>query len=264
MSQAEAPPPASRPAPAPALPSLRSVALVPYYGAGAHLHYESLRLQLPPGTPVAQHGRNTVDAARSILLDLGLSQTSAEVAVFIDSDVSFTRADYDLIVDGAIETEGIVGAPYLTKFLDGRQKSTATPALGELSRIDFYGAGQRYPALHLGMGFTAIHRSVLDRVASYHQMERCLFGEAQARGGAYPLFLPMVRDGQYQHEDYAFCIRAREAGVPIFVDTRPTGLRHHGEHGYRLEDIGYVSRHAPEMSWGFQAPPESLKRPEGL
>jgi len=259
MSQAEAAP-APRTPPAP--PRLRSVALVPYYGAGAHLHYESLRQQLPPGTPIAQHGRNTVDAARSILLDLALRQTNAEVCVFIDSDVSFTRADYDLIVDGAIETEGIVGAPYLMKFLDGRQKSTATPILGAASRIDFYAAGKRYPARHLGMGFTAIHRSVLLRIASFHQIERCLFGESPARVEAYPLFLPMVHEGQYQHEDIAFCIRAHQAGVPIFVDTRPTGIRHHGEHGYRLEDIGYVSSHLPDMYWGLEAPPEGLKRPE--
>lgn len=221
-----------------------SVALVPYYGAGGgcHAHYESLRKSQ---VSVAAHGRNTVDAARCILVELVLQHTPAEVLVFIDSDISFSRADYNQIVESCAETRSVVAAPYLTKMLDGTQRMTSA-LLNPEPEFDFYVLGKRYPARCLSMGFTAIHRDVIARVASYHKMEKVRFGETDIVQ-AYPLFLPMVHEGQYVHEDYAFCIRARQAGVELFLDTRPQGIRHHGDHGYRMEDMLIRSAHQSEF-----------------
>lgn len=238
----------------------KSCILLPYFGGGhgAHLHYRALRREVQ-GVLQLEHGKDTVDAARCLLVAQALKvEPAVEVLVFIDSDVSFTRADYERLVESCLETKSIVGVPYITKTLDGTQRLAHVVGLLTDLRL-FYERGGLYPAPYLGMGFTAIHRSVIETVIaeSPGMQERVLFG-GDAPELAHPLFMPMILDGQYLHEDYAFCERARGVGIQPLMETRPSGVRHHGEHGYRVEDLGLVSAHHPELVMHVLPPIQKL------
>lgn len=239
-------------------PTPASVALIPYYGPGAHAHYEAVRRARL--TVASLEGFASVDAARSLLLEIGLSRTTAEVFVFIDSDVAFDRAGYDALVASAHEHQAIVGGAYLTRLgLDGRQRLASAPALRPGIVCQFFEHGARYPAVTLGMGFTAIPRAVIEKMVAFHQMPRCGFRVGDVATTAYPLFQPMIHEGQYRLEDESFCLRASLAGIPIFVDTRPK-LVHYGEHGHLVCDLRLRSEHDPNFT--LEAPRSPIARLE--
>lgn len=228
-------------------PHIASCALFPYFGTGSgvHLHHASRR-SLLWDIPQIEHVGNTIDAARSLLLGYAYGVVPADVFVFIDSDISFSPADYERLVASCLETRGVVAVPYATKRLDGRQTLSCNIRTADLGERPFYERGGIFPASYVGMGFTAIHREVVDRIVQAGNLEKVIFGFAPDRP-VYPLFMPMILDGQYLLEDYAFCERARAAGCTVSIETRPRGIRHHGEHGYRVEDLGLVSRHQPDL-----------------
>jgi hypothetical protein len=226
----------------------RPIAMVPYYGGtGAHWHYESLRkANLPAVTSIG--GLSSIDGARALLLEQAMSSSHHfDVFVFIDSDVEFRRADFDALVESAHDEQAIVGGTYLTRMgLSGEQRLVSSPDVHEDMVISFFEAGGLYPATALGMGFTAIPRSAVERMVRHHQMDKCFFSLFGSRCPAYPLFMPLIHEGVYRFEDHAFCVRASEAGVSLFADTRPS-LVHHGEHGYRVEDLRVRSQHDPSF-----------------
>ena len=155
-------------------PAPRSVALIPYYGPGAHAHYDSVRraaLQV-----ASLEGFASIDAARSLLLELALEQTQAEVFVFVDSDIAFERSGYDALVKSAHDHQAIVGGVYLTRLgLDGRQRLVGVPDFVPHATLRFFDQGALYPASVVGMGFTAIPRSVVEKTVAFHQMSKCNF-----------------------------------------------------------------------------------------
>jgi hypothetical protein len=247
-------------------PQPSSVALIPYYGPGAHRHYEALRkAQLRVATT---EWIASIDVARSMLVEMALARTNAEVLVFIDSDIEFVREDYDRLVESAHQTGGIVGGAYLTRArLDGGQHLVGNPIATGPLKLEFFEHGRLYPATYLGMGFTAIARPVIERMALFHGLEKCEFMLGNLESHGYPLFQPLIHEGRYLLEDYAFCHRAKEAGIPIHLDTRPV-LVHHGMHGYRMSDLGLRSGHTPdfEMRAGgiTRLPPSSTDGHLGL
>jgi hypothetical protein len=221
-------------------PSPTSIALVPYYGTGAHYHYESIRNAKLPAIGRVESCA-CIDAARALLIEIALTQTTAEVFVFIDSDVEFQRTDYDRIVLSAREADGIVGGVYLTRgSLRGDQRLVGKPIMELGDTMTFFEEGKLYPATELGLGFTAVTRTAIEQIVAHHQMEKADLGY----GHAYPLFLPMIDEGKYLFEDRAFCKRARDAGVPVLLDTRPVVV-HHGQHGFRVTDLALRSQQCP-------------------
>lgn len=220
--------------------------MVPYYGDGAHEHYRSMRAVLS----AQLMGFASIDAARSLLLEMAMeAEPRFEVFVFIDSDIEFRKEDYVALVQAAHEEQAIVGGAYLSRLgLDGTQKLVGSPLVHEGMVLKFFDEGMLYPALSLGMGFTAIPRSAVEKMVAFHQMEKCHFGIGNIQKAGYPLFLPLVSGGRYWLEDAAFCFRAGQAGVPIFLDTRPE-LVHHGQYGYKIPDL-----HRPLPKGEFEIP----------
>jgi len=226
-----------------------SLALIPYYGPAPHEHHESLRRS---GVRVASRRQDSsIDAARATLLETGLRQPEIDVFVFIDSDVEFTRAGYDQLVRSCEETRGVVGGCYLSKSLTGGGMLVGSPK-DVPAELKFYEEGGLYPAKTLGMGFTAIHRDACARIARHHELPKIFF-PVGVDGGmlCHAFFMPLVRDNQYVREDYSFCLRATDAGVPLFFDTRPDVV-HHGMHGFRLEDAAYRSAKNPGLSFQIE------------
>lgn len=230
-----------------------SVILTPYYGPSCHEHYQALRKLdgIPQLTVVGCAG---VDVARNVLMEAAL-KTPAEVFVWLDSDLSVTRADYEQLVASAVSTRGVVGAPYLTKSLNGRQRQVGLFRPG-IPEVKFYEAGDCYPAAELGFGFTALHRSAVERVIEQASTSRAparlpfrRLLQASTGVQAWPLFSPYVLGDHYLIDDAAFCQRALDTGVELYLDTRPRGVLHHGAHAFRLEDVGYVSVQSPELAY---------------
>lgn len=226
--------------------------MVPYYGDGSHEHYQSIET-IPRATLA---GLASIDAARSMLLEMAMEAApSFEVFVAIDSDMEFRRQDYDALVESAHEQQAIVGGAYLSRIgLDGTQKLVGTPLIHPGMVIQFFDEGMLYPATHLGMGFTAIPRACVEKMVAFHEMEKCQFGIGNLQQSGYPLFQPLIHEGRYWLEDAAFCHRAGEAGVPLFLDTRPQ-LVHHGRYGYKIPDL-----YRPLPKPGFEIPIGSIQR----
>ncbi len=68
----------------------------------------------------------------------------------------------------------------------------------------------------------------------------------------WPFFLPKCQEEPnlewgYRGEDYAFCERCREAGIPLIVDTT-IDLGHVGSYIYRWED---AARPQPQHNAAF-------------
>lgn len=244
-------------------PSPRAIAMVPYYGDGAHEHYQSIGAVSSLAQLV---GFASIDAARSLLLEIAMeAEPRFDVFVFVDSDIAFHKKDFDALALAAHEEQAIVGGAYLSRMgLDGTQKLVGSPLVHQGMVLKFFDEGMLYPALSLGMGFTAIPRVALEKMVGFHQMEKCHFGIGNIQKTGYPLFQPIVHDGRYWLEDAAFCFRAGQAGVPIFLDTRPV-LVHHGRYGYKIPDlrrplpdskleipVGVIPRHLPASTDGWE------------
>lgn len=205
-----------------------TVALLPYYGDPSWEHVKAVFASGIRSIELA--GCPWIDQARNILVAHALEYTEADVLLFIDGDISFERVSAQQVIDAARESGGVVGAAYSTKSLGG--KIVGVPA--DLSaELGVYEVGAIYPATHLGMGFTAIARSALERMIARDPPVQMAFADMPAS----PLFLSVVKDGRCWGEDASFCWRAHAAGVPVLLDTRPR-LTHIGRYGYRLEDLG--------------------------
>lgn len=176
-------------------------------------------------------GDAAVDRARSVIATQFL-EGSSNVLVMVDHDIAWRRGDALFIAQKAMETKGIVGGLY----------SKRVPNKGFAGR---FGDANKYDADAelvelgdngmVGGGFMAIHRSVLEAVASKCKLPL-------VRSGFVPFFLPVIVDTgeprlEYLSEDWAICHRAREAGKKVYVTLKPK-LAHIGDFPYTLETSG--------------------------
>jgi hypothetical protein len=116
-----------------------------------------------------------------------------------------------------------VSAPYsvkgwpalTTEFVDSNIK------LGE--------SGGLYEVIFAATGFMYTHRSVYQKIIDKFNMQRVKIWGGQYE--VYPFFLPLLVDGHYLGEDFAFCHRLRDAGIKLYCDTR-IQLSHIGKYSY--------------------------------
>ena len=211
-------------------PKSPSIALIPYYRDGVHQHYRSVRearLQV-----IEAHQDSSIDAARAVLLESGLRSEGIDIFVFIDADIEFTRAGYDQIVESCVETEGVVGGVYVTKENGPTVRIIGMPLTLPVA-LQCHDQGRIYPAALVGMGLTAIHRRACEKMAAAADLPKIWFPLGRSAIQAHPFFMPLIRDGRYLREDYSFCTRARDAGVQVWMDTRPV-LVHHGSGAFQM------------------------------
>lgn len=78
-------------------------------------------------------------------------------------------------------------------------------------------------------GFMYTHRSVYQKIIDKFNMQRVKIWGGQYE--VYPFFLPLLVDGYYLGEDFAFCHRLRDAGIKLYCDTR-IQLSHIGKYSY--------------------------------
>lgn len=200
------------------------------------------------GIPVLElRGCTQIDIGRSYLATVAL-QHGAEVVVFIDDDMEFVPGDVPKLADVVRETRGVAGAPY-------SPRKMGAPQVGgfdsDLLEAGFFASGGLYLASGvIGMGFTAIHRDVFERLDALPEYAVRRTQDGPVR----PYFKKLVVDGFWLHEDASFCHAARQVGVITQLDTR-IRVKHVGAYRYGIEDCLRKLEDTPGLTVRLRAEP---------
>jgi hypothetical protein len=178
-----------------------------------------------------------IDRARSRGATYFLEQTTADVALWIDSDIDFHDTDALAICQQAMNPEtSIVTGIYPT-----RSASQAIPASRMLRDHPYtFGADPTpQPIIWAAGGFVAVHRRVYARLAEEPDMGVLHPADRVLR--MRPFYLPMAgRDEDenpiYLSEDWAMCERARRVGYPSFANCA-VELMHVGTYRYSVSNL---------------------------
>ena len=166
-----------------------------------------------------RYGFSAIDQGRCLLAQQALDAGFEEL-MWIDADVAFWPADVDKIrslnVSMACAAYPVKGWPVMTIEPDTR------------NNIEFGPNGLLRTVRYAATGFLYTHARVYRRIRTLLELEPVLiWGQHRA----IPYFYPLLKEGEYLGEDFAFCDRARTAGFTIFLD--PTiRLAHIGRYSY--------------------------------
>jgi hypothetical protein len=171
-----------------------------------------------------KYGWSAIDQGRCAMAQEALDQ-GFEHLFWIDADVVFWPYDVEKIIKHGLE---FVSAPYsvkgwpvlTTEFKDKQIK------LGE--------EGGLYEVNYSATGFMYTHRSVYEKIAKELKMEKVKIWGGQYN--VYPYFYPLLVNGEYLGEDFAFCHRLRQVDVKLFCDTT-VRLSHIGKYSYSYNFI---------------------------
>lgn len=174
-------------------------------------------------------GYSAIDYGRSVLASEALDDGFDEL-LWIDSDIVFRPEDVErLRGHGLPFVAGVAVKKHRCELACEFPPGTAGVTLG-------VGGGVR-EVRYIGMAFALTRRRVYEAIRGQDELPVCnqRFGR-----GFVPYFLPMlVPDGAGHHyltEGYAFCERARCAGMVPRVDTT-IRLLHRGPYGYSWDDL---------------------------
>lgn len=150
-------------------------------------------------------------------------ESDFEALLFIDADIEFTEEDvanlWNMEQDISVGCYPMKkpGAPYAA-WREGKPVELA----------DLEASAGVFQVDYAGTGFMLIRRSVFERIEAEPY-------ETKDGKTARAYFDTEIRDGCLLSEDYLFCLRAREVGIPIWMhpDVR---LIHHGSYGYGTTD----------------------------
>lgn len=204
---------------------------LPTHGAAYRSHELSLRALDKQGhewTFLALDGNPNLNIARGAIAEDALL-LGADVALWVDGDVSFEPGTPARIAKCALEADAVVGAVYLEKRLGGSPRVDFLP---ETKHVTFYEGGGMLEVEKIGFGLVAHPVSMLERIAQKTALETSFYGDKPIRHW----FTSDPRWHEFHSDDFAFCRRARDAGFKIFADTSER-IVHHGEHGFVLEDM---------------------------
>lgn len=153
-----------------------------------------------------------------------------DVFVFLDDDIKYSPADLIKIVVEAYQNDAIVAGTYPSRTPPDIKPTASNWDKTKDLLIDT--DAQLIPIEMVGMGFTAIPRSVLENLAL-----------ALPRIGTenmVPFFANLTPeiDGKiwFFGEDYSFCWRVKQAGMTVYVD-QSICLEHQGYHMYTWADV---------------------------
>lgn len=209
----------------------RITACVPYFGGLDHEHLRAVRkLETECNVPFSSiHNCPYLEIARAELVRSALLRAECEVVFFIDHDIIFDPTDVVRVAEEALERNAVVGGTYAMRKPGGQ---LVTGFYGP-DEITFFEGGGLKDVAWIGMGFTAIPRTVLEAIGGSMPVLDAGFTKVK------PLFSLMLEDGCYFGEDVSFCRRVKRAGFDIYSDTR-VRLYHKGNYCYSVEDAGII------------------------
>lgn len=194
--------------------------LVPVAGNIEPATEESLRkLEMSGYTVFRRYGWSAIDQGRCAIAQEALDK-GFEHLFWIDSDVAFYPGDVKKIIDHnllfASAPYPVKGWPVLTT-----QFKDKNVVLGE--------SGGLYEVNYAATGFMYTHRSLYEKMAKELNMEKVKIWGGQYN--VYPYFFPILIDGEYLGEDFAFCHRVKQIGIKLYSDTS-VRLAHIGKYSY--------------------------------
>lgn len=174
-------------------------------------------------------GFSAIDFGRSVLASQALAEGFDEI-LWVDSDIVFRPEDVATLRTRGL---GFVAGVFVKK----HKKEFACEFPPGASAVTFGAAGGVREVRYVGFGFVLTRRAVFEAIRATSKLPVC----NEAVGMPFlPYFLPLiVPDGpgyRYLTEAYAFCERARQAGIVPYVDTT-IRLLHVGSHGYSWDDL---------------------------
>lgn len=197
-----------------------TVILVPVGGTIEPATDEALRKLESLGYTVwRRYGWSAIDQGRCAIAQEALD-AGFEHLFWIDSDVVFWPHDVEKLINYKLQ---FVSAPYSVKGWPvlTTQFKDKTINLGE--------TGGLYEVNYVATGFMYTHRSVYEKMAKELNMEKVKIWGGQYN--VYPYFFPILIDGEYLGEDFAFCHRLKQIGIKLYSDTT-VRLSHIGKHAY--------------------------------
>ncbi len=202
-------------------------------------------------------GYSAIDQARNQIGSDALHDGFQET-MWIDSDVGFDPDDVDkLRRHGLPITCGV----YPKK----GKRELAIHILPGTERFRFGVLGGLTEILYAGTGFLHVRREAYETIAGTLKLPLC---NEHTKHPLWPFFQPLIRSAPYKAgeptdskvgrtghwylaEDYAFCHRARQSGLPIMADTT-IRLWHIGDYGYSWEDAGIDRPRFGDFDYGFE------------
>lgn len=167
-----------------------------------------------------------LDDARNMVVQTFLEQSTCDILLFVDSDISFTREHVQQITDKIHpESSPVVGGLYYSGFGRdgigfapvaynwGTHPETKQPFFRQLTDDDLDLDAELIKIDAIGTGFLGLHRDLLDSMGRH-------FGSPQ------PWFAEETYEGVHMGEDFTFCQRLTELGIPIYLSPQ-TRVKHH-------------------------------------
>jgi hypothetical protein len=212
------------------------VILVPAFGPPTPKCEAALKQLEKSGYPVRRAGGfSAVDQGRNIMASDALHEGFAET-LWIDTDIVFEPKSVERIRSHKLPiVAGLYPQP------GGR--SLACELLPETKKVVFGEEGGLIEIKYAGTGFLYVRREAYETIRDKLKLPLCntRFGR-----GCWPLFQPYWIEGgdsgngvthRYLTDDFAFCERARQAGLKIMADTT-IRLWRVGSYGFGWEDAG--------------------------
>jgi hypothetical protein len=222
------------------------VVLVPVFSAISPRCEDALRELERRGYPVRRvRGFSAIDQGRNQMASEALHDGFAET-MWIDPDIGFSADGVDRLRSHTLPlVAGIYPEP--------RGRSLACHLLPDTSELIFGDGGGLVEIQYAAAGFLHVRREAYESIRDQLKLPLCntRFGR-----GLWPFFWPVAvadenqnKAGQrpgderstplhrYLTEDFAFCHRARQAGLKVMADTT-IRLWRTGSYGYGWEDAG--------------------------
>ena len=202
---------------------------LPRYGATSLAHeltIAALRSAHPDWIVCALEGLPCLDIVRAVLANDALVANHADHIVWIDSDISAPVSSVELVLDVANRTNAVAGAVYMDRRGSGRMVLRASaPTVARLGSGLFGEAAVDVDAI--GFGLVVTPRTAFERIQQSPAAVRAQ--ECTDYGVVHPWFSSDPAWDELTSDDYAFCRRARAAGVRVLAVPAPGVI--HGELG---------------------------------
>ena len=199
-------------------------------------------------------GQSAIDAARSRLATQALKNGYKEI-LWIDADVAFTVTDVERIRSHGLL---LVGGIYAKKGVP----ELACAQLPQTQNILFEPTAGPMEVQYLPAGFLYTRAEAYAAIQQKFNLPLC-YPEIE-KAAMVPYFWPLIlqegNQARYLGEDFAFCHRAREAGIRVMADPA-IRLAHFGPYPYTLEDCIARKAPLPRLRLSFVDPPKG-KTPE--
>lgn len=154
-----------------------------------------------------------LDIGRSTVAKVFLEQTDADYLLMLDTDMVFGVKEYDMLKQSLKNTDkpSVLSGLYFQ--IDGQPCVFEETEDGTLANVipQTLAKHRFYRAASVGLGFTMAPRTVFEKIAEQAYDDSPLpYFDNTARGHA----------DQPLADDSSFCVRANDAGCPVYVDTK--------------------------------------------